>query len=394
MIRLVVVSHALVQEAAQARWRQLAERFPVDVTLLVPDVWETVWLGDLQVFRPAKTDAERFRVIPLPVTDRRRWTRYFFRSLDVGLRRLQPDVIYVIHEEMIWIHMQILAYRSLWCPKAKLVFFSMNALGIPQAKWHQRVRWRLTRRGASAALCHYPGCETSLREANFDKTIHVQTQIGVDETDFRPDERKRHMMRRDLDLEGKFVVGYAGRLCREKGVDDLISAFPLDGIDWAFLAVGDGDLTDSIQEAARRGGWEHRLRLTGTVALTEVANYMRAMDCFVLASRTTPGWIDTFPLVVPQAMASGVPVIGSDSGAIPWQIGDAGLVFPEGDRVALRACIQHLADDREKAAALAASGRTRCLRCFSISALTDQFYKFLCDLTGHEPEFREVAVDA
>ena len=51
----------------------------------------------------------------------------------------------------------------------------------------------------------------------------------------------------------------------------------------------------------------------------------------MLPSLTRPNWKEQFGRVLIEAMASGVPVIGSDSGAIPDVIGQAGLIFPEGD---------------------------------------------------------------
>jgi glycosyltransferase involved in cell wall biosynthesis len=66
-----------------------------------------------------------------------------------------------------------------------------------------------------------------------------------------------------------------------------------------------------------------------------------------------------------EAMACGVPVIGSNSGEIPRVIGEAGLVVPEGDVAALREAIRHLAGDQELRQRLAAAGRARVLAHFT-----------------------------
>ncbi len=58
-------------------------------------------------------------------------------------------------------------------------------------------------------------------------------------------------------------------------------------------------------------------------------------------------------------MACGVPVIGSDSGAIPEVIGDAGLVVPEGDAAAMAATIQSLISDPQRLAGLSERGLAR-----------------------------------
>jgi glycosyltransferase involved in cell wall biosynthesis len=70
-----------------------------------------------------------------------------------------------------------------------------------------------------------------------------------------------------------------------------------------------------------------------------------------------------------EALACGVPVVGSDSGEIPNVIGDAGIVVPEGDRVALRAAIARLRDDQEERHRLAERGRVRVLALFTQEAV-------------------------
>jgi glycosyltransferase involved in cell wall biosynthesis len=98
----------------------------------------------------------------------------------------------------------------------------------------------------------------------------------------------------------------------------------------------------------------------------------------VLPSRTRPNWVEQFGRVLIEAMASGVPVVGSDSGEIPNVIGDAGLVFPEGDIGRLRAHLQSLIDDPGLWAALARRGRERVQARYTqarIAAETVQVYR-------------------
>jgi glycosyltransferase involved in cell wall biosynthesis len=81
-------------------------------------------------------------------------------------------------------------------------------------------------------------------------------------------------------------------------------------------------------------------------------------------------------------MSCAVPVVGSNSGEIPNVIGDAGLIFPEGDAVALAYHLQRLLDDPELRAKLGQAGRARVLAHYTmqqIAAQTVEVYHALRD---------------
>ena len=77
-------------------------------------------------------------------------------------------------------------------------------------------------------------------------------------------------------------------------------------------------------------------------------------------------------------MACGVPVIGSRTGEIPVVIGDAGLLFPEGDVDALRQALRGLIESPDSGRALGARGRARAIERYSmrrIAAETVRVYR-------------------
>lgn len=389
MLRLVVVDHSFVEATHRKRWRILAEEYPVEVTLLVPETWRLRVAGSTEMFHPDPVEDGRYRVVPLPTTSERDWMKYLFLSLDAKIRSLDPDLIHVQHSEMTLVNHQMILYRRLWAPDADVTFFTMNALGVPRGKWHQRLRWKHLKGNASAALCHYPGCRDSLRDAGFRKPIYVQTSYGVDEDIFHPDPETRERIRKELGFEDRFVVGYVGRLTRDKGVDDLLKAMPVPEVDWGLLLVGGGEMRGRIEDTVREEGWDDRVETTGFVPKAEVARYLQAMDCFVLGSKTRDHWIDTFPRSIVEAMACGVPVIGSNSGAIPFQIQDAGLIFSESDVAELRKRLRWLAADDSLRERLAERGRERSIERFGQRALADNFYKILQQIHTDEVEYSD-----
>jgi len=373
-MRLVVVSHALVQEGSWARWRRLAERHPVEVHLLVPSRWENAWFGQRTVWRPGVVLEGRFAVQPLPVVHHCSWGTYLFASLDARLRRLRPDVIYCVQEELTLVLQQMILYRGLWAARSRLAFFSWNNLGVAGSRWWQRAFWGRTCEGTDMAIAGNSEVVGVLRRAGYTKPIAVQTEIGVDENVFFPDPARGRLRRATLGLHG-FVVGFAGRLTEAKGILDLVDAsLQLPG-DWQLLLVGDGELRPGIEARFASLGKPDRLRCTGQVKLDEMPDLLRAMDCLVLPPRTTPAWKEQFGLVLAQAMACGVPVIGSDSGAIPGVIADAGLIFPEGDASVLRAALQRLMSDEGLRQDLAQRALKRCLGKYSATALANETYE-------------------
>jgi glycosyltransferase involved in cell wall biosynthesis len=112
--------------------------------------------------------------------------------------------------------------------------------------------------------------------------------------------------------------------------------------------------------------------------------FYRELDVLVVPSRTRHNWKEQFGRVIIEAMACCVPVIGSDSGAIPGVIGDGGLIFPEDDSAALSDCLQTLMHDEGLRCQLAEKGRARVLENYThaqVAAHTVAVYRAM--LGGH-----------
>ncbi|NEO50130.1 MAG: glycosyltransferase family 4 protein, partial [Moorea sp. SIO4A3] len=120
----------------------------------------------------------------------------------------------------------------------------------------------------------------------------------------------------------------------------------------------------------------------------EVPRYINVMNTLVLPSETnykfktltSVGWKEQFGHVLIEAMASKVPVIGSDSGEIPYVIGDAGLVFPEKNESELRHCLQQLIKQPELAEKLGDLGYARAMEQYTNKALAKQLLDFYQEL--------------
>lgn len=165
-----------------------------------------------------------------------------------------------------------------------------------------------------------------------------------------------------------FVVGYAGRLVPEKGLDTLIDA--ASGLDGTTVRlVGNGPLHGELTARARAR--DVRLEIDTGVTHDRMAAAYRGFDVLVLPSRTTPTWVEQFGRVLVEAMWCGVPVLGADSGEIPWVIDvtGGGRTFPEGDAAALRAELVRLRDRPSLREELGRRGRERVQATFSVEAV-------------------------
>ncbi|MCZ7587111.1 MAG: glycosyltransferase [Deltaproteobacteria bacterium] len=170
---------------------------------------------------------------------------------------------------------------------------------------------------------------------------------------------------------------------RKKGAADLLQAVGrLASERVGVVVVGDGPEREALEQRARELGIGERVRFTGTVAHEDVAPYMRGFDAFVLPSRDVPGWREQFGKVLVEAMVCGTPVVGSDAGAIPDVVGDAGLIFPQGDVERLAAMLTELLENSALRQRLSEAGPRRAAERFTDEAAARPLVATWRELTG------------
>ena len=181
--------------------------------------------------------------------------------------------------------------------------------------------------------------------------------------------------------EHPFTVGYAGRLVASKGLADLLAAVRRLDAPVEMLLIGNGELRDRLDGQEIPGS---RVRVLDGLTHEQMASGYAQLDVVVLPSHSTPTWKEQFGRVIIEALWCGVPVIGSDSGEIPWVIGltGGGLVFPEGDVEALAARLAELRASPELRRQLADTGRQAVERLFTVPAATDPLERMLLHALG------------
>jgi glycosyltransferase involved in cell wall biosynthesis len=181
---------------------------------------------------------------------------------------------------------------------------------------------------------------------------------------FSHPERRRAVGRKEWGFDHEFVVGYVGRLITEKGLNWLLESWKAANLpDHARLVfIGKGPMEGAIRGAA---AGDPRIRLIGPVPLDQMPTVMASLDALVLPSLTTKDWCEQYGRVITEAMASGVPVIASDSGAIPEVVEDAGIIVSEGSTTEFAAALRRVILEPSSQQALGEAGLARAQTAFS-----------------------------
>jgi glycosyltransferase involved in cell wall biosynthesis len=198
---------------------------------------------------------------------------------------------------------------------------------------------------------------------------------GVDLAQFRPDEARRAATLAGLEWsDGAPVVGFIGRLVPEKGIELLMTVLDRMTTPWRTLVVGSGPLLPMVSAWGRRHG--ERVRVVATARHDEVPAYLNAMDVLCAPSRTTRRWREQFGRMLIEAFASGVAVIASTSGEMPYVVADAGLLVAEDDLPGWSRAIEMLTTDRMRRCELARRGRERAESVYSWPVVARQHLEF------------------
>jgi glycosyltransferase involved in cell wall biosynthesis len=172
-------------------------------------------------------------------------------------------------------------------------------------------------------------------------------------------------VRRELGLGERPLILCVSRLQKEKGVETAIRMMPGLGRDAVLALAGDGPMEAEWRRLVVTLHLEDRVRFLGV--RHDVERLYAAADVVVAPSH----WEEAFGLAVVEAMASSRAVVVTRSGAMPELVGDAGVVVPKKDWLALAGAVSRLLDDRTLAARLGEAARQRAEARYSMPRFVD-----------------------
>lgn len=387
-MKILVASHTYIVDLNCEKLRALSQLEPeIEVTVVVPKRWKP---GGVQnkVIETQYRDEGKFRIVPISnFSQNHQGLLTFGTELISLLRQFRPQIIQVEQGSRGLSYSETIFLNQVLGLKAKNVFFTWWNLPY-ELKFPITLieKYNLTH-SHGIISGNQDGAEI-LKQRGYKGPIQVMPQLGVDENLFTP--KSQPELATELGIQaGEFVVGFVGRFVQEKGLLTLLNALTtLKDKSWKLLLLGRGPLQEELMSQAVENNIEDRIILVESVPHHDVYKYINLMSTLVLPSETTDkirtltavGWKEQFGHVLIEAMACQVPVIGSNSGEIPYVIGDAGLVFPEGDTQALANCLVQLMENPELAHNLGQMGYQKAMVKYTNKALAKQqleFYKAL-----------------
>ena len=387
-MRILVASHSYIVDLNCEKLRVLANLEPgLEVTIVVPKRWKPGGVMKDTVKTRFRQEGS-FRVVPVSnFSQNNQGLLTFGADLIALMQDFRPHIIQVEQGAKSLAYAQMITLNRLLGLKAKNLFFTWWNLPYTLKFPVSQLEAYNLRHTDGIVVGNQDGAEV-LRQRGYQKAMQVMPQLGVDEHLFRPQSQPELAAQLGI-TPCDFVVGFVGRFVEEKGLLTLMKALAnLPDRPWKLLLLGRGALKETLIEQANQWGVADRLIWVESVPHADVFRYINVMNALVLPSETAHqfktltscGWKEQFGHVLIEAMACQVPVIGSDSGEIPNVIGDAGLIFPEGNIAALSDRLIQLIDQPDYAREIGQSGYHRAIAHYTNRALAKELLNFYRDL--------------
>ena len=340
-MKVLIISHAYVERDNHKKIEELSKMAGLEVGVVYPISWKT-WHGEDKQQLAIDNGQLTYREYALETFFSGDGGRYFYnpRQLFSAIRDFKPDLIHLEEEPFTPVALQVSIFSRLL--KIRMIFFSWENINFPLGAARSSIE-QLVFKMSNKALAGSSGAVERLRQRGYRKDVVILPQFGVDTEAF-----KKESPCKGDSFRSAFTVGFVGRPSLAKGIDTLFQAIGKLESDVRLLIVTSSpSISNEIITLTRESGIRGGVEFKTSIPHSQLPEYFNLMDVFVLPSRTTKTWKEQFGRTLIEAMACGIPVIGSSSGAIPEVIGENGFIFKEGDSEDLSKHIKMLSSDAD-----------------------------------------------
>ena len=278
--------------------------------------------------------------------------------------------------------------------RVKYIIYEMQNGGVFRARSWKRMLLQIRNKLATLPMTQVIAISSFIKEQLLAGGVReekiVVRHLGIDTNHFRPDAGARKEFRLQHGIgEDDLLLSTISYLKPIKNPQTLVEALGIlkqRNLPAYLFVAGDGEMLAELQALSRTLGVEDRIRWLGLVA--DPTTLLQASDLFLLA---TTG--EAFGLVLAEAMACGVPVVGTRSGGIPEVVADeeTGLLVPVLDAKAFADAIERLGKDKELYARFRQRGIERVNVYFTMETTVEKTMQIYESLSRGNSSVREVS---
>lgn len=366
-MKLLVVSHSCATATNQRLYAELEALTGWSITLAIPADWKDEFGNALN---QPPFPGLRGQVIKVPVLVNGNIILHFYRKAwKAFLARERFDAVYVNHEPYALATAQICLATP---PGTRFGFYSCQNI-VKKYPFPFSALENIVYKRSSFAFPITQAVAEVLREKGFAGELTV-CALPLDPTQYFPRGQTDDQVLLPRE-DGEMVIGFVGRLVEFKGLRTLVAALgQLRDLRWRLTLIGKGDFEDEFRKLAQEQGIADRMQFLGYVPHDETPRYLSAFDVLVLPSETQPNWKEQFGRVITESLASGTPVVGSDSGEIPNLIrtSQGGSVFPERNATEFAIALRTVLTDATMRGKFAESGMAWTREQVSLRAIAQK----------------------
>jgi glycosyltransferase involved in cell wall biosynthesis len=374
-MKVLFVWHAAVEPEYQKLFVELSKEVE-QLIAIAPSSWTEG--GRLQYLENKKIDLD-YSLIPLSVIFRNKGKGHFypnfFKIISI-VKTFKPDVLHLFEEPFSFVCSEFISIFKMFSPNTKIIIESFENLDVVQRNiFHYIQKFNLKN---TDLLINIPQKGELIWRSRGFRGYIKKGNVGVDTKKFF----KNYEF---LKNKERLRIGYVGRVTPEKGLDTLIKAFLAlinGGFNFELSVVGSGneDYVNKLKNKLNMLILENKVFFEESLDSDDLVSLYNKIDILVLPSLTTLRWKEQFGRVLIEAMACETVVVGSSSGEIPVVIGDAGVVFKEGDADDLFLKLKELILNPNLMEELAKKGKERVDKLYSWEVVAKQLKEYYLDL--------------